>query len=88
MMDQITLDVSALEPPEPMTNILLALSELRPGQYLKVTHRREPVPLYEKLIDAGWRYYCHSPASNNFHIYIYRQTEQAEFDWLMAQLGI
>lgn len=88
MMEQITLDVSELEPPQPMTEILLALSELRTNQCLKVKHRREPVPLYAKLHAAGWQYYCHSLARNGFHIYIYRQTEQAEFDRLMQQLDL
>jgi uncharacterized protein (DUF2249 family) len=83
-MKQITLDVSELEPPQPMTEILTALSELGPDRFLKVIHRREPFPLYPKLNAAGWEYYCHSLASDNFHIYIYRQTEQAEFERLMA----
>ena len=88
MMEQVTLDVSELEPPQPMTEILLALSELQAGQCLRVQHRREPFPLYSRLTDAGWQYSCHSLASNNFHIYIYRQTEQAEFDRLMLQLEL
>ena len=88
MMEQITLDVSELEPPQPMTDILLALSELCPDQCLKVKHRREPFPLYPKLNAAGWQYYCHSLASNDFDIYIYRHTEQAEFDRFMAQLEL
>ena len=71
-----------------MTEILLALSELSPDQCLKVEHRREPFPLYPTLHAAGWQYYCHSLASDNFHIYIYRQSEQAEFDQLMLQLEL
>lgn len=87
-MEQITLDVSELEPPQPMTEILLALSELQAGQCLKVKHRREPFPLYSRLEAAGWQHYCHSLASNDFRIYIYRKTEQAEFDRLMLQLEL
>ncbi len=40
----ITLDVSDLEPPQPMHKICQALTTLQPGQLLQVEHRREPVP--------------------------------------------
>ena len=51
------LDVSQLEPPEPMTEILDALDVLQPGHYLHVYHRREPFPLYNLLQDMNmkWR---------------------------------
>lgn len=53
-MKLITIDVSELQPPEPMTEILTSLSKLAPLQCLKVIHSREPFPLYQKLSKAGW----------------------------------
>lgn len=79
-MQQVYIDVSALEPPEPMTNILLALAQLQAGHYLKVFHRREPFPLYEKLNEAGWAYKCQCISENQFHIFIYRSADQVEFN--------
>jgi hypothetical protein len=51
------IDVSALEPPEPLTRILDALDDLDPDDWLRVRHRREPYPLYGMLRDMGfaWR---------------------------------
>ena len=51
------MDVSDLEPPEPMERILAALDELPQGDCLKVRHRREPYPLYNLLrnMDFAWR---------------------------------
>ncbi|WDE01105.1 DUF2249 domain-containing protein [Thalassomonas actiniarum] len=97
-MDEIYLDVSELAPPDPMSKILMALAELQAGQYLRVAHSREPVPLYEKLQPAGWGYSCqvNSPDAANqgaenpntairYFIYIYRLAEQDRLlDYLLA----
>ncbi len=84
-MHQIYLDVSKLEPPQPMTEIITALAQLHDCQYLKVFHRREPFPLYAKLIDAGWCYHCECLAEHQFHIYIYRPIMQGKFDHAKQQ---
>ena len=84
-MEEITLDVSALEPPQPMTEILLAMAQLQKQQYLIVIHRREPFPLFEKLETAGWLYVCMSISVECFHIYIYKQTDQIEFDSIFTR---
>ena len=80
-MDEVYLDVSELAPPDPMTKILMALVELKSGHYIKVAHSRQPHPLYEKLVSAGWGYYCLSnPNSEEIYIrhfiYIFRIAEQ------------
>jgi len=51
------LDVSTLEPCEPLTRILKALEELNEGEYLHVLHRMEPQPLYRILEQRNfaWR---------------------------------
>lgn len=51
------LDVSELEPPEPLERILDSLAEMAAGDWLKVLHRREPYPLYNMLRNMG---YCWS----------------------------
>lgn len=50
----LTLDVSTLEPPEPMVRILQKVQELGPNDVLEVLHHREPVPLYAHLEKAGF----------------------------------
>jgi len=51
------LDVSTLEPCEPMNRILAALEELNEGECLRVLHRMEPQPLYRILEqrDFAWQ---------------------------------
>lgn len=46
------LDVRGLEPPEPLEQILEALSQLASDQHLCVLIDREPHPLY-RILDAN-----------------------------------
>lgn len=50
------VDVSLLEPPEPLERILDALIDLPNGDWLRVRHRREPFPLYSLLQRNGYRW--------------------------------
>lgn len=52
----IILDVSELEAPEPMRVILTSLSKLQRGHFLLVKHRKEPFPLYPKIIELGFEF--------------------------------
>ena len=69
--DLIGLDVSELEPPEPMEQIFARLYELQDGQLLRVRHRREPYPIYPLLAEAGFEYCCVQIGREAFLIYIW-----------------
>lgn len=69
-MEQI-IDVSELEPPEPLEQILDALADLPDGGWLRVTHRRDPVPLYRMLRDMGYRWKTDCLATGRFEILIW-----------------
>ena len=70
-LDIIPMDVSELEPPEPMEQILARLQQLQAGQLLRVRHRREPFPLYPMLEQAGCEYCCIQSGTEVFLIYIW-----------------
>jgi len=70
-LDIIPIDVSDLEPPEPMERILARLRQLRAGQLLRVRHRREPFPLYPVLEQSGYKHYCIQTGTEAFLIYIW-----------------
>ena len=50
----VLLDVSSLEPPEPLERVLDALAELADGDRLQVRLRRDPFPLYNFLRQMGY----------------------------------
>ena len=72
MMQFTEIDVRELAPPEPMTVILSALSNLPTGKGLQVHHSRQPFHLYDKLIAAGWDYQCEKVTENYFLLLIFR----------------
>lgn len=70
MVTVIELDVSELEPPQPMREICQRLEEMPQGSLLHVFHRRKPVPLFELLQERY--HYKHVEKSEHCHeIYIW-----------------
>ena len=69
------LDVRSLVPPDPFLTIVQSLVELEPGQILKVHHRRQPFPLFDRLADMGFEYGCHSDGEDGFYIEIWHSRE-------------
>jgi uncharacterized protein (DUF2249 family) len=72
------LDVSELEPPEPLWRVLAALEELAPGERLRVLHRREPFLLYPQLEELGFAYRTGPGRGTPIEILIWRAGEAAE----------
>ncbi|HXH02283.1 MAG TPA: DUF2249 domain-containing protein [Candidatus Competibacteraceae bacterium] len=74
------LDVSALEPPEPLFITLEAVDELVPGEYLHLLHRREPHPLYAHLLERGMAYRILPPRDALFEMLIWRADDELAAD--------
>ena len=70
------LDVSDLEPPEPLERILDALDQLGNGDWLHVRHRREPFPLYGFLQRLGYAWQTERTGETAFDILIWPATSQ------------
>ncbi len=64
------LDVSGLEPPEPMMKILATLPTLGKGTSLVVHHHREPKMLYQHLTDRGYEWETTQLAEDSYRIVI------------------
>ena len=70
------LDVSTLEPCEPLERILAILPTLQPGEYLKVLHRMEPHPLYKILEQQGFQWITRQGTTTPIELFIWRQNDQ------------
>lgn len=73
---ELDLDVSELEPPEPLELALTHIAMLKAGQYLRVYHRRDPVLLYEFLTENDYRWITVEDDDGMFHIYIWRAVDK------------
>ncbi len=76
-MKEIFLDVSTLEPCEPLHRILTALTTLAKGEYLLVWHRLEPQPLYHILKDQGFLWRIRQGLQVPIEIFIWRTDDAA-----------
>ena len=74
-MEQI-LDVSDLEPCEPMERTLEAVGGLGEGDYLRVIHRREPRLLYPVLEKMGFTWRCRPGGLSQYEIFIWNKTDR------------
>lgn len=66
------LDVSDLEPPQPLVRALAALQQLADDEYLVLRHRREPLPLYGMLAPLGFVHRTTAAADGHCEIRIWR----------------
>lgn len=69
------LDVSDLEPCEPLERTLQAVGNLNAGEYLRVIHRREPHLLYPVLEKMGFDWRIRPGGASEFEIYIWKRTD-------------
>ena len=79
MTAEQVLDVSHLEPCEPLERILATIPNLQAGEYLRVLHRMEPQPLYPILTEKGYAWLTQEGQDVQIEVYIWRNTDaQAE----------
>lgn len=69
---ELRIDVSDLEPPEPLEQVLLALDELGDGEFLHMLHRREPLLLYPELRRRGFSYLTSFDRDHECEVFIWR----------------
>ena len=87
MEQERVLNVSKLEPPEPMEKILDATEILAPGQYLRVLHNREPFPLYSILEESGFKHRIQEGQETLFEIFIWRRGDSNAEEVVCAAMG-
>lgn len=87
MEHELILNVSDLEPPEPLERALDAIETLTAGQYLRMLHNREPFPLYTILEDTGFRYRVREGQETIFEIFIWRRDDDVAAEAVHSVTG-
>jgi len=80
--NEVLLDVSELEPCEPMELSLQAAGELAPGCYLRILHRREPHPLFPLLERLGCQWRSVPGSITEIEVFVWREGDD------IAQAGV
>ncbi|MFC0170486.1 DUF2249 domain-containing protein [Pseudoduganella danionis] len=69
--NEVQIDVSGLEPPEPMVRVLEALDLLADDGRLRVLIDRQPVPLYQVLQRNGYSHLTTARADGLYEVLIW-----------------
>lgn len=72
---EVLLDVSELEPPEPLVQTLEAAKQLKAGQYLRMLHRRDPCMLYGNLDDSHFKYIQRKGSTSAVELFIWAEND-------------
>ena len=75
VLAEVLLDVSELEPPEPLELTLEAVDKLEPGQYLRMLHRRDPCMLFSNLDDNDFNYFQRKGSTTAVEVFIWREND-------------
>ena len=75
LLREVLLDVSDLEPPEPLEQTLEAADQLQPGQYLRMLHRRDPCMLYGNLENNHFKYFQREGSTTAVELFIWREDD-------------
>lgn len=76
LLQEVVLDVSDLEPPDPLVRTLAAVETLQPGQYLRMLHRREPCLLFPHLDQQGFSYIMREGRTAACEVLIWRAGDE------------
>ena len=75
--DEIVLDATTLEPPEPLRRATEILQQLSRGQYLRMVHRRLPYPLFDICSQLGIDYRHFSGEQDSWVMLFWRRDDPA-----------
>ena len=76
MTDEYVLDVTGLEPPEPLQHALSAAEALLPGRYIRLKINRDPLLLYPMLRVQGFSYDTRAGTSSRLEVFIWRANDK------------
>ncbi|MCU7836036.1 MAG: DUF2249 domain-containing protein [gamma proteobacterium symbiont of Taylorina sp.] len=51
---ELLIDVSEYEAPRPFEEVVKLVSQLKSGEYIRMLHRKEPLPLIQMLQENGY----------------------------------
>ncbi len=66
------IDCREMFPPEPMEQVLTAVESLSGNDAILMVHRKDPVPLYEKLKERNCQYETKISDDGEVHVLVWK----------------
>jgi len=86
-LQEIYLDVSELPAPEPFDRIMQALVTLAETQFLRVAHRKQPLFLYQPLLENNFLFHVQKGQSQVFDIFIWHKHQSPPEGLIMPSIA-
>lgn len=75
------IDVSELDAPEPFEAALQLVSQLKKGEYIRMLHRKQPLPLIEILSKQGYECHVKPGHKTQWEIIIWNKNDSMTHDY-------
>ena len=75
MPDEKYLDASDMEPPRPFEEAVKLLAQLQPGEFLRMSHRQIPYPLFDYCREHAFVYRLLPGATARYDILIWHEDD-------------
>ena len=86
-IQEILIDVSEDEAPKPFEIILQQLSQLKKGEYIRMLHRKQPLPLIQMLDENGFVYRMFAGKQTPWEIIIWSKQDLLTHEFCNASFN-
>ncbi len=83
---ELFINVSEYDAPEPFEKVLQLVSEMKDGEYIRVLHRKKPLPLVQMLQENGFDYCILPGQQTQWEIIIWNIKDSSTADYCSQQL--
>ena len=72
---ELFIDVSDYEPPQPFEEVIQLLLKMKTGEYIRMLHRKKPVPLLQFLQENGFNFKVSQNKSTSWEVFIWSKKD-------------
>lgn len=83
---ELFINVSEYDAPEPFEKVLQLVSEMKHGEYIRMLHRKKPLPLVQMLQDNGFECRIFPGQQTAWEIIIWNVNDSSTADYCSQQL--
>ncbi|MBE9525935.1 MAG: DUF2249 domain-containing protein [Proteobacteria bacterium] len=87
LVQEILIDVSEDEAPKPFEIILAQLARLKKGEYIRMLHRKQPLPLLQMLDENGFSFRMFSGTQTPWEIIIWSKQDLLTHEFCNASFS-
>lgn len=72
---ELFIDVSEYEPPQPFEEVMQLLLKIKTGEYIRMLHRKKPLPLLQFLQENGFNFKISQIKDSSWEVLIWSKKD-------------